>query len=249
MVQRALREVGAEERVEHRARTRPSPTSAGTRRSGPCRGTAGRGGCPPARTRTACRCGRSRSRPRRRSAARRARGTRRRARRGPRARTAACRPRPAPAARRSRPRARARARRPWRTRSAKQSGSRELGRAQHREAQRVEDASCRTRRRRPRARRSCRRGTPRRTRGTWFRPVDAPVHPVLERDLERLLDRARAVGRVEEVRVVDRHDAGQRLGELDHDPVAVAEHRRVRALGELARSARRRARGRGGRAS
>ena len=29
------------------------------------------------------------------------------------------------------------------------------------------------------------------------------------------------------------HDAGERLGELDDDPVAVAEHRRVRAAVEL----------------
>ena len=63
---------------------------------------------------------------------------------------------------------------------------------------------------------------------------DAAVVPVLERDLERLLDRRRAVARVEEVRIVDGHDAGQRLRQLDHDPVAVAEHRRVRAERELA---------------
>ncbi len=65
-------------------------------------------------------------------------------------------------------------------------------------------------------------------------PGRAAVVPVLERDLERLLDRRRAVARVEEVRVVDGHDARQRLRELDHDPVAVAEHRRVRAQRELA---------------
>ena len=64
-------------------------------------------------------------------------------------------------------------------------------------------------------------------------PRDAPVRPVLERDLQRLLDRGGAVGREEEVRVVDRHDARQRLGQLDHDAVAVAEHRGVRAAVEL----------------
>ena len=37
-----------------------------------------------------------------------------------------------------------------------------------------------------------------------MRPVDAPVDPVLEGDLERLLDRHRAVGGEEEVGVVDR---------------------------------------------
>ena len=62
----------------------------------------------------------------------------------------------------------------------------------------------------------------------------AEVVPVLERDLQRLLDRRRAVARVEEVRVVDGHDPRQRLRQLDHDPVAVAEHRRVRAERELA---------------
>ena len=40
---------------------------------------------------------------------------------------------------------------------------------------------------------------------------DAAVRPVLERDLQRLLDRGRAVGRVEEVRVVDRHDRAPAL--------------------------------------
>ena len=78
----------------------------------------------------------------------------------------------------------------------------------------------------------------------WYAPpnarnvvaaLDAAVHPVLERDLERLLDRARAVGRVEEVRVVDRDDAGQRLGQLDHHRVAVAEHRGVGALARAGR--------------
>ena len=56
---------------------------------------------------------------------------------------------------------------------------------------------------------------------------------MLERDLQRLLDRRRAVGRVEEVRLVDGHDAGERFRQLDDRAVAVAEHRRVRAELEL----------------
>ena len=90
----------------------------------------------------------------------------------------------------------------------------------------------------------------------WYAPPNArkvrarraEVRPVLERDLQRLLDRRRAVGRVEEVRLVDGHDAGERLGELDHRAVAVAEHRRVRAERRAARGSRRRARGCSGRA-
>ena len=35
------------------------------------------------------------------------------------------------------------------------------------------------------------------------------------------------------MRVVDGHDRGQGLGQLDHDAVAVAEHRRVRHAVEL----------------
>ena len=62
---------------------------------------------------------------------------------------------------------------------------------------------------------------------------DPPIHPVLEGDLQRLLDRARTVGRVEEVRVVDRHHPGERFGQLDDDRVAVAEHRGVRTAREL----------------
>ncbi len=62
---------------------------------------------------------------------------------------------------------------------------------------------------------------------------DPQVHPVLERDLQCLLHRAGAVGCEEEVRLVDGDAARERLGELDHDPIAVAEHRRVRATVEL----------------
>ena len=76
----------------------------------------------------------------------------------------------------------------------------------------------------------------------WYAPPNARnvvwprstlVGPVLERDLQRLLHRGRAVGRVEEVRVVDGHHARERLGQLDHGAVAVAEHRGVRAELEL----------------
>ena len=65
------------------------------------------------------------------------------------------------------------------------------------------------------------------------RPVDATVHPVLEGDLQRLLDGRRAVGREQEVRRVDRHERRQRFAQLDDDPVAVAEHGRVRTAVEL----------------
>ena len=63
--------------------------------------------------------------------------------------------------------------------------------------------------------------------------VDAAVDPVLERDLERLLDRHRPVGGEQEVRVVDRHHGGERLGQLHHHRVAVAQHGRVRDLAGL----------------
>ena len=187
-------------------------------------------------TRTACRCARSRWRPRRRSAARRARGTRRRARARP-SGSASCMP-AAPctsgstitaassdacaatiaiAVSKQRGVARTRAR------AAPGSAADRTGR-------------CRSRRRRPRARRCV---------SPWYAPPnarnacapgDAAVRPVLERDLQRLLDRGGAVGREEEVRVVDGHDARQRLGQLDDDAVAVAEHGRVRAAVELRRA-------------
>ena len=63
---------------------------------------------------------------------------------------------------------------------------------------------------------------------------DALVGPVLERDLDALLHGGGAVGREEEVRPVDGHDRGERLGQLDHDAVAVAEQRRVRDAVESA---------------
>ena len=65
------------------------------------------------------------------------------------------------------------------------------------------------------------------------RPVDATVDPVLERDLEGLLDRHRPIRGEQEVGVVDRHDGGERLGQLDHDRVAVAQHGGVGDLAGL----------------
>jgi hypothetical protein len=64
-------------------------------------------------------------------------------------------------------------------------------------------------------------------------PVDAAVHPVLERDLEGLLDGGGAVRREQEVRPVDGHDPRQRLGELDRGAIAVTEHRGVGDAAEL----------------
>ena len=63
--------------------------------------------------------------------------------------------------------------------------------------------------------------------------VDAAVDPVLERDLERLLDRHRAIRGEEEVGVVDRHHRGEGLRQLDDDGVAVAQHGRVGDLAGL----------------
>jgi hypothetical protein len=61
----------------------------------------------------------------------------------------------------------------------------------------------------------------------------AEVGPVLEGDLDRLLDGRGAVGGEQEVGAVDRHDRRQRLGQLDDDPVAVAQQRGVGDLVEL----------------
>ena len=63
--------------------------------------------------------------------------------------------------------------------------------------------------------------------------VDAAVDPVLERDLERLLDGHRPIRGEEEVGVVDRHHGGERLGQLDDDRVAVAQHGGVGDLAGL----------------
>ncbi len=64
-------------------------------------------------------------------------------------------------------------------------------------------------------------------------PLHAPVHPVLEGDLQRLLDGGGAVRREQEMRSVDGHDLRQGLAQLDRGAVAVAEHRRVRHPVEL----------------
>ena len=61
----------------------------------------------------------------------------------------------------------------------------------------------------------------------------APVRPVLERDLQGLLDRRGPVGREEEVRAVHRNDPGERLGQFHRHAVAVAEQRAVRDAVEL----------------
>ena len=63
--------------------------------------------------------------------------------------------------------------------------------------------------------------------------VDAAVDPVLERDLERLLHRNRPIRSEQEVRVLDRHDGSECLGQLDDHRVAVAQHGGVRDLAGL----------------
>ena len=63
--------------------------------------------------------------------------------------------------------------------------------------------------------------------------VVAPVDPILEGDLEGLLDGDGAVGREEEVGLVDGDHGSERLGQLDHGRVAVAEHGGVGDLGRL----------------
>ncbi len=62
---------------------------------------------------------------------------------------------------------------------------------------------------------------------------DALVGPELERHLDGLLHRGGAVGGEQEVRLVDGDDRGERLGQLDHRAVAVAEQRGVRDEVEL----------------
>ena len=66
-------------------------------------------------------------------------------------------------------------------------------------------------------------------------PGRGAIVPVLERDLQRLFHGGGAVAGIEEMRVVDGHDARQCLGQLDDDAIAVAEHRRVGAECELSR--------------
>ena len=118
-----------------------------------------------------------------------------------------------------------------RDRDVEAVGRAERGRAQHREPQRIEDVGAE-----PAVadrQRADRVAVVRAAEREEGRARRAEVGPVLPRDLQRLLDRGRAVGRVEEVRVLDRDDARERFGQLDDGAVAVAEHRRVRAEVEL----------------
>ena len=160
------------------------------------------------------------------------RGTRRRGGRDHRGRRAASRPRPAPTVRRSPRPTPTRAPRPF-VRQRRSSRGR------------------RTRARSTGKRNASKMSAPKPSSPTesapivspWYAPPnarkvaaagDTEVVPVLDRDLERLLDGRRAVAGVEEVRVVDGNDAGQRFRELDNDPVAVSEHRRMGTERELA---------------
>ena len=104
--------------------------------------------------------------------------------------------------------------------SSMQVGSLEPGRTQHGESQWIEDVGAEA----PSADRETPDSVPvvgvaeREVRGL---ALDTEVDPVLEGDLEGLLDGCGAVRGEQEVRVVDRDDLGKRLGQLDHDSVAV----------------------------
>ena len=148
-------------------------------------------------------------------------------------RRAACRPRPARAARRSRPRARARAAATSAIAASKHRGSANVGRAQHREAQRVEDvgaeAAVADRERADRvavvrAAEREERGAARRRPGSPSTGTrsSAPARPPTRRRTRR-----GSAGRRPARRAASASD------ELDHDAVAVAEHRGVRAEVEL----------------
>ena len=54
------------------------------------------------------------------------------------------------------------------------------------------------------------------------------VPPILEGNLQRLLHGGRPIRREQEHRVVYRHHTSQRLGQLNHRPVPIAEKSRVR---------------------
>jgi hypothetical protein len=117
-------------------------------------------------------------------------------------------------------------------RGVERAGCRQCGRPHHGKAQRVEDLGAE-------AAVADGEGSDRVTvvgvaeREEPGATLDTLVDPELERDLERLLHCAGPVRREQEVGGVDRHDAGQCLGELDDHPVAVAEHGRVRGPVEL----------------
>ncbi len=70
------------------------------------------------------------------------------------------------------------------------------------------------------------------------------VGPVLERDLQRLLDRGGAVRCEQCMCSIHRHDPSQRFGELDDDAIAIAEHGRVSDAVRAARAMLDRARAR-----
>ena len=92
---------------------------------------------------------------------------------------------------------------------------------------------CRSRRRRRTARRWCRRGTRRRTRGS----ACDRGRPGSTQNWNAILSACSTADAPSDAKrkcgVVHRHDARQRLGQLDHDAVAVPEHGRVRAAVEL----------------
>ena len=229
MVQRALRQVGPEERVVHRARWRRWPTAAGSppvmplprhEQVGPDAALLDgeqRAGAPEAgghlvadeeHVVAAARVGQT--------GHELGRAT------GP------CRPRPARAARRRR----RRGGRPPRR------GSPRWRRGRRRAPARPGSAAgrtrrCRSRRRRPTASRSCRRGRRRRRRGSGR----GPSTPWFVQCWNAILS---ACSTAAAPSLANRtwgsstgHPLGQRLGQLDHDPVAVAEHRRVGDLVEL----------------
>ena len=102
----------------------------------------------------------------------------------------------------------------------------EAGRPQHREAQRVEDVGAEPAVAEGQGAHGVAVvGAAEGEEAVALRPAD--VDPVLERDLEGLLDGRRPVAGEQEPGVVDRHHRGQGLGQLDHHPVAVAEQRGV----------------------
>ena len=195
----------------------------------------------PARRRTSCRCGRTRSRPRRRSAARRAR---RRARgRGAGSPGGWTRIPPAP----------------WTSGSmitaAISSPWRSSSRAERRRRRRPAPSASRTaaarrrrgrgRCRRPRRPRSCRRGS-RRARPTndvRAGVLAALLLPVLERHLQRDLDRGRAGVGVEDAGQAGRARLDEPRRELGRRRVREPEHRRVRDAVELVADRARRSSG------
>ena len=203
--------VGAEEAPRRSPRWRASRRAACSRRSAPSRGRAGRARRPPARRRTSSRCARSRSRPRRRSAGsrggRRARGPRA----GSRAGASASPPRPGPAARRST----ATSSSSWeaisRSISLDVAGRRPVGLEQQRAEGRVEEVDAADRDRADRVA----------VVGVLEADERAPAHvlaaallPVLERHLQRDLDRGRAGVRVEDPVQPRRGELDQARGQL-----------------------------------